>query len=109
MKTALAPHLFSPSNTDDLPADKNLKPPHAARVSFFVEHMSVFLCDSSDVMCSAPAPYTIITFPFLFAVMFGDMGHGALMTCVALYLVIRESRLAAQKSDNEVHRDVNKP
>lgn len=50
----------------------------------------------------SPAPYTIITFPFLFAVMFGDMGHGALMTCAALYLVLRESRLMAQKSDNEV-------
>uniref|UniRef100_A0A8C6NT73 V-type proton ATPase subunit a n=1 Tax=Nothobranchius furzeri TaxID=105023 RepID=A0A8C6NT73_NOTFU len=49
-----------------------------------------------------PAPYTIITFPFLFAVMFGDMGHGLLMTCVALYLVIRESRILAQKSDNEM-------
>uniref|UniRef100_A0A8D0DCL4 V-type proton ATPase subunit a n=1 Tax=Sander lucioperca TaxID=283035 RepID=A0A8D0DCL4_SANLU len=49
-----------------------------------------------------PAPYTIITFPFLFAVMFGDMGHGLLMTCIALYLVIRESRLVAQKSDNEM-------
>lgn len=55
----------------------------------------------------SPAPYTIITFPFLFAVMFGDMGHGALMTCAALYLVLRESRLMAQKNDNEVwtHRD----
>ncbi|XP_070782603.1 V-type proton ATPase 116 kDa subunit a isoform X12 [Enoplosus armatus] len=49
-----------------------------------------------------PAPYTIITFPFLFAVMFGDMGHGVLMTCAALYLVIRESRLLSQKSDNEM-------
>ncbi|XP_061160573.1 V-type proton ATPase 116 kDa subunit a 1-like isoform X2 [Syngnathus typhle] len=49
-----------------------------------------------------PAQYTIITFPFLFAVMFGDMGHGLLMTCAALYLVIRESRLLAQKSDNEM-------
>uniref|UniRef100_A0A3B5R8J9 V-type proton ATPase subunit a n=1 Tax=Xiphophorus maculatus TaxID=8083 RepID=A0A3B5R8J9_XIPMA len=49
-----------------------------------------------------PAPYTIITFPFLFAVMFGDFGHGTLMTCAALYLVIRESRLMAQKNDNEI-------
>uniref|UniRef100_A0A673JA17 V-type proton ATPase subunit a n=1 Tax=Sinocyclocheilus rhinocerous TaxID=307959 RepID=A0A673JA17_9TELE len=49
-----------------------------------------------------PAPYTIITFPFLFAVMFGDLGHGVLMTCAALYLVLRESRLIAQKNDNEM-------
>uniref|UniRef100_A0A667X6T1 V-type proton ATPase subunit a n=1 Tax=Myripristis murdjan TaxID=586833 RepID=A0A667X6T1_9TELE len=49
-----------------------------------------------------PAPYTIITFPFLFAVMFGDLGHGVLMTCAALYLVLRESRLMSQKNDNEV-------
>lgn len=59
---------------------------------------------SVSTLCVHPAaaPYTIITFPFLFAVMFGDMGHGLLMTCAALYLVIRESRLLAQKSDNEV-------
>nr|UQS87549.1 ATPase H+ transporting V0 subunit a1b [Rhamdia quelen] len=49
-----------------------------------------------------PAPYTIITFPFLFAVMFGDLGHGILMTCAALYLVLRESRLSAQKNDSEM-------
>ncbi|XP_070836840.1 V-type proton ATPase 116 kDa subunit a isoform X1 [Chaetodon trifascialis] len=49
-----------------------------------------------------PAPYTIITFPFLFAVMFGDLGHGVLMTSAALYLVLRESRLIAQKNDNEM-------
>ncbi|KTF80350.1 hypothetical protein cypCar_00032382 [Cyprinus carpio] len=52
-----------------------------------------------------PAPYTIITFPFLFAVMFGDLGHGVLMTCAALYLVLRESRLIAQKYDNETLED----
>ncbi|XP_017580774.1 V-type proton ATPase 116 kDa subunit a isoform X1 [Pygocentrus nattereri] len=49
-----------------------------------------------------PAPYTIITFPFLFAVMFGDLGHGILMTCAALYLVLRETRLIAQKNENEM-------
>ncbi|XP_034448410.1 V-type proton ATPase 116 kDa subunit a isoform X3 [Hippoglossus hippoglossus] len=49
-----------------------------------------------------PAPYTIITFPFLFAVMFGDLGHGVLMTCAALYLVLRERRLMADKNDNEM-------
>ncbi|KAI7803570.1 V-type proton ATPase 116 kDa subunit a isoform X2 [Triplophysa rosa] len=53
-----------------------------------------------------PAPYTIITFPFLFAVMFGDLGHGVLMTCAALYLVLRESRLIAQKNENEMFQMV---
>lgn len=39
-----------------------------------------------------PTPYTIITFPFLFAVMFGDIGHGILMTLFALYMVRNEGR-----------------
>ncbi|XP_041073454.1 V-type proton ATPase 116 kDa subunit a1 isoform X3 [Carcharodon carcharias] len=49
-----------------------------------------------------PAPYTIITFPFLFAVMFGDFGHGVLMTAFAVWMVLRESRILSQKSENEV-------
>ncbi|KAJ7313625.1 hypothetical protein JRQ81_005178 [Phrynocephalus forsythii] len=49
-----------------------------------------------------PAPYTIITFPFLFAVMFGDLGHGILMTLFAVWMVIRESRILSQRNDNEM-------
>ncbi|CAH1765562.1 14643_t:CDS:10 [Entrophospora sp. SA101] len=40
-----------------------------------------------------PGLFTIITFPFLFAVMFGDLGHGTLVTLGALYLIIFEKRL----------------
>ncbi|XP_010209437.1 PREDICTED: V-type proton ATPase 116 kDa subunit a isoform 1 isoform X1 [Tinamus guttatus] len=53
-----------------------------------------------------PAPYTIITFPFLFAVMFGDFGHGILMTLFAIWMVFRESRILSQKSDNEMFNTV---
>ncbi|XP_043944145.1 V-type proton ATPase 116 kDa subunit a [Protopterus annectens] len=49
-----------------------------------------------------PAPYTIITFPFLFAVMFGDCGHGTVMLGFALWMVLNEKQLLAQKSDNEI-------
>ncbi|XP_014203927.1 V-type proton ATPase 116 kDa subunit a isoform X3 [Copidosoma floridanum] len=49
-----------------------------------------------------PAPYTIITFPFLFAVMFGDLGHGMLMFAFAAWMVLKEKPLAAQKTDNEI-------
>ncbi|CAH1112343.1 unnamed protein product [Psylliodes chrysocephalus] len=49
-----------------------------------------------------PAPYTIITFPFLFAVMFGDLGHGFLMALFGAWMVLKEKPLAAKKSDNEI-------
>ncbi|RZC27703.1 V ATPase I and/or NAD Gly3P dh N domain containing protein, partial [Asbolus verrucosus] len=49
-----------------------------------------------------PAPYTIITFPFLFAVMFGDLGHGLLMATFGAWMVLKEKPLAAKKSDNEI-------
>eukprot|EP00871_Galdieria_phlegrea_P003893 jgi/Galph1/4504/GphlegSOOS_G3162.1 len=48
-----------------------------------------------------PACFTIITFPFLFALMFGDVGHGLLMCLFALYLIIFENKLA-KKSLNEI-------
>ncbi|CAB4282621.1 unnamed protein product [Prunus armeniaca] len=44
-----------------------------------------------------PAVYTCVTFPFLFAVMFGDWGHGICLLLGALILIARESKLSAQK------------
>ncbi|KAI8348008.1 V-type ATPase, V0 complex, 116kDa subunit family [Mortierella sp. GBAus27b] len=41
-----------------------------------------------------PGLFTIISFPFLFAVMFGDVGHGILILLVGLYLVLNERSLA---------------
>lgn len=49
-----------------------------------------------------PAPYTIITFPFLFAVMFGDVGHGLLMFLFALAMVLAEDRPAVKTAKNEI-------
>lgn len=49
-----------------------------------------------------PAPYTIITFPFIFAVMFGDCGHGLIMALFAFWMILSEKKLIAAKSDNEI-------
>ncbi|RZF45245.1 hypothetical protein LSTR_LSTR010389 [Laodelphax striatellus] len=51
-----------------------------------------------------PAPYLVITFPFLFSVMFGDWGHGLIMTLASSWLILNEKRLRASVQENEVYR-----
>ena len=44
-----------------------------------------------------PGLPTIVTFPFLFAVMFGDFGHGIIMTLAALAMVYFENPMSKSK------------
>ncbi|XP_010555275.1 PREDICTED: V-type proton ATPase subunit a3-like [Tarenaya hassleriana] len=44
-----------------------------------------------------PGVYTIVTFPFLFAVMFGDWGHGICLLLATMYFIMREKKLSSQK------------
>ncbi|KAK2392595.1 V-type proton ATPase subunit a3 [Trifolium repens] len=44
-----------------------------------------------------PGVYTIITFPFLFAVMFGDWGHGICLLLATLYFIINEKKISCKK------------
>ncbi|PVU87264.1 hypothetical protein BB559_006131 [Furculomyces boomerangus] len=46
-----------------------------------------------------PGLFTTVSFPFLFAVMFGDLGHGVIMTMAALFLVLFERTLAKIRSE----------
>ncbi|EYC02843.1 hypothetical protein Y032_0097g2969 [Ancylostoma ceylanicum] len=49
-----------------------------------------------------PAPWSIISFPFLFAVMFGDSGHGIIMFLAALAFVVFENKLISMKIKDEI-------
>ncbi|KAJ6017683.1 hypothetical protein N7451_001062 [Penicillium sp. IBT 35674x] len=46
-----------------------------------------------------PGIYTVVTFPFLFAVMFGDLGHGIIMASAASALIFFEKKLLRTKLD----------
>ncbi|PFH53600.1 hypothetical protein AMATHDRAFT_137240 [Amanita thiersii Skay4041] len=43
-----------------------------------------------------PGLFAIVTFPFLFAVMFGDIGHGFIIFSAALYMILAERKLQRQ-------------
>uniref|UniRef100_V5I869 V-type proton ATPase subunit a n=1 Tax=Anoplophora glabripennis TaxID=217634 RepID=V5I869_ANOGL len=49
-----------------------------------------------------PGLYTIITFPFLFAVMFGDCGHAIIMAVFGTWMILSEKKIVAMKSKNEI-------
>ncbi|KAL6043534.1 V-type proton ATPase subunit a [Balamuthia mandrillaris] len=44
-----------------------------------------------------PGVFTIVTFPFLFGIMFGDVGHGLLLLFFSAYLVWKEKTLSKVK------------
>lgn len=44
-----------------------------------------------------PGVFTIVTFPYLFGVMYGDVGHGLLLTALAVYLVCQERYLESRR------------
>lgn len=52
-----------------------------------------------------PALFTAATFPFLFGVMYGDVGHGTCLALVGLYLILTES-VAALRSTSESIKDL---
>ncbi|XP_036344558.1 V-type proton ATPase 116 kDa subunit a1-like [Rhagoletis pomonella] len=92
-----------PSFLNELETQKS--PPTFNRVNKFTDGFQ-HLIDAygmADYREVNPALYTCITFPFLFAVMFGDLGHGFCIFLFALWMVLDEQRLS-KKRGGEIWR-----
>ena len=46
-----------------------------------------------------PGLFTIITFPFMFGVMFGDIGHGGLILLLSIWLVLKKDEILKSMPD----------
>ncbi|KAF4661246.1 H(+)-transporting V0 sector ATPase subunit a [Perkinsus chesapeaki] len=52
-----------------------------------------------------PGVITIVTFPFMFGVMYGDVAHGAMLLCVAIYALLNAERW--KYSDSAIHQGLS--
>jgi V-type H+-transporting ATPase subunit a len=43
-----------------------------------------------------PAPFSVATFPFIFALMFGDVGHGTLVLLFTIFMIFKEKEWSRQ-------------
>ncbi|KAL2866566.1 H(+)-transporting V0 sector ATPase subunit a [Aspergillus lucknowensis] len=83
----------------------NKTPPTYVRTNKFTEAFQTIVNAYGIPRYSEANPgiYTVVTFPFLFAVMFGDFGHGALMTMAAAAMIFWERQLSKTKLNELIY------
>ncbi|KAI9761493.1 MAG: H(+)-transporting V0 sector ATPase subunit a [Chaenotheca gracillima] len=79
----------------------NRTPPTYIKTNKFTEGFQTIINAYGTAKFSEvnPGLPTIVTFPFLFAVMFGDFGHGIIMTLAASAMIYYERTLLKKKLD----------
>ncbi|KAJ8737729.1 hypothetical protein PYW08_000324 [Mythimna loreyi] len=91
------PSFLSKVKTDD-------KPPTYHRTNNFTRGFQNLINAYGDSTYRElnPGLYTLITFPFLFAMMFGDLGHGFILMLFGAWMVKNEAYFLAQRATNEI-------
>lgn len=98
-------HATEESGTSVVPIVQELRtnktPPTFTRTNKFTEGFQTIM-DAYGIATYQevnPGLFAIVTFPFLFAVMFGDIGHGLIIFFAALYMISQEKKWARQELD----------
>lgn len=91
--------LSVPSIVNEIRTNKT--PPTYVRTNKFTEGFQTIINAYGTAKYNEvnPGLPTIVTFPFLFAVMFGDLGHGLILTLAACAMIAYEKRLSRRKLD----------
>jgi len=84
---------------EDIPLDEDSKPPTLISTNEFTGAFQQVVNTYGIPRYREinPGYFTIITFPFLFGIMYGDIGHGLILLLFALYLCIFNKSLSKGK------------
>ncbi|XP_060809698.1 V-type proton ATPase 116 kDa subunit a 1-like [Amyelois transitella] len=96
--------LETPVESFLIKSSANEKPPTFHRTNKFTHGFQALINAYGESYYRElnPALYTVITFPFLFAVMFGDLGHGLILVVSATWMIVKERKIMALRSNNEI-------